>query len=89
MGFFCFLFLFLFLFFASVLIPVFHIRAFDNVDFQTLEYFKTMGKKNSTVLTFAWKTVVKEIDFAKHFLPGELSLSMYLHIEHYFPVQWW
>lgn len=43
--------------------------------------------KNPTVLTFAWKTVVKEIDFAKYFLPGELSLSMYPHIEHYFPVR--
>lgn len=46
-----------------------------------------MGGKNPTVLAFAWKTVVKEIDFAKHFLPGELSLSMYPHTEHYSPVR--
>lgn len=46
-----------------------------------------MGEKNPTVLAFAWKTVVKEIDFAKHFLPRELFLSMYPHIEHYSPVQ--
>ena len=48
--------------------------------------FKSLGRK-SAVLAFAWKTVVKEIDFAKHCFPGELSLSMYPHTEHYSPVR--
>lgn len=47
---------------------------------------KPWGEK-PTVLAFASKTVVKEIDFAEHFLPGELSLSMYPHIEDYSPAR--